>query len=139
MARLAAVAAGRRPVSSGGGREWLAAGRQWADWDPNAETRAEVQALCAAGDQAALGRLLGGRLGFGTAGLRAAMGAGASRTMRARAHTHIRRLPASGCLPAGQLQHGAVLGMRPRPLPSVGCPTIVHYAACGAYSWRGRR
>lgn len=56
--------------------QWLAAAQQWVDWDMNAGTRAEVQALLAARDVAQLRTLFNGRLEFGTAGLRAAMGPG---------------------------------------------------------------
>ena len=56
-----------------------------ADWiarDPDPQTRAELEALVAAGDAAALGERFGSRLAFGTAGLRGTMGAGPSRMNR---------------------------------------------------------
>ncbi|TYZ63927.1 hypothetical protein PybrP1_009500 [[Pythium] brassicae (nom. inval.)] len=55
---------------------WIAAAQQWVAWDMNAGTRAAVQALLDAGDVAQLRALFDGRLEFGTAGLRAAMGPG---------------------------------------------------------------
>ena len=56
-----------------------------ADWiarDPDPETRAELEALLAAGDREELARRFAGRLAFGTAGLRGAMGAGPARMNR---------------------------------------------------------
>lgn len=49
---------------------------QWLSWDPNAATRDEIAALVSAENWAQLDKLLGSRLQFGTAGLRARMGAG---------------------------------------------------------------
>ena len=43
-------------------------------WDPNEETRGEVQSLLEAGNFAQLNSILGSRLAFGTAGLRGPMG-----------------------------------------------------------------
>lgn len=51
---------------------------QWLKWDRNAATRAEIEGLVAKSDETTLKRLLGSRMEFGTAGLRAAMGAGNS-------------------------------------------------------------
>ena len=59
------------------------AARRWRDEDPDPETRAEVDALLAAGDEAALADRFGARLQFGTAGLRGEMGAGPNRMNRA--------------------------------------------------------
>uniref|UniRef100_A0A7S1MRS5 Phosphomannomutase-like protein n=1 Tax=Neobodo designis TaxID=312471 RepID=A0A7S1MRS5_NEODS len=60
--------------------EVTAAAQRWLAIDPDAKTRAEVEGLVAAGDEATLrARLLSGRMEFGTAGLRAAMGAGYDR------------------------------------------------------------
>ena len=59
--------------------------RRAADWiarDPDPETRAELEALLAAGDREELARRFAGRLAFGTAGLRGAMGAGPARMNR---------------------------------------------------------
>jgi hypothetical protein len=53
-----------------------AAAGQWAQWDPNATTRAEIASLLDAQNWAQLKKLLGTRMAFGTAGLRARMGAG---------------------------------------------------------------
>jgi phosphomannomutase len=61
----------------------VAAARRWRDEDPDPETRAEVDALVAAGDEAALADRFGARLQFGTAGLRGEMGAGPNRMNRA--------------------------------------------------------
>jgi phosphomannomutase len=61
----------------------VAAARAWRDEDPDAETQAEVDALLAAGDEAALADRFGARLQFGTAGLRGEMGAGPNRMNRA--------------------------------------------------------
>jgi phosphomannomutase len=56
-----------------------------ADWlarDPDPATRAALAALLDAGDDGALARLFDGRIGFGTAGLRAPMGPGPRRMNR---------------------------------------------------------
>ena len=58
--------------------DWAAKGRQWAAWDPNAETREEVLGLVEQGDSAGLEARLGSRLTFGTAGIRGPMGAGSA-------------------------------------------------------------
>ncbi len=54
----------------------LSAVRAWIARDPDPETRAELQALVAAGDAAALVERFSGRAAFGTAGIRARMEAG---------------------------------------------------------------
>ena len=54
----------------------------WRDADPDPETRAELEGLLAAGDTAALAERFEGSLAFGTAGIRAAMGAGPTRMNR---------------------------------------------------------
>lgn len=51
---------------------------QWLAWDRNEETRKEIQDLRDAKNEAKLQTLLGVRMAFGTAGLRARMGAGNS-------------------------------------------------------------
>jgi phosphomannomutase len=61
----------------------LAAGaRAWRDADPDPETRAELDQLLGRGDAAALAERFDGSLAFGTAGIRAAMGAGPMRMNR---------------------------------------------------------
>jgi phosphomannomutase len=60
------------PALAGRVREWIAA-------DPDAGTRAELQALLDAGDADALRSRFAGRLQFGTAGLRGALGGGPNR------------------------------------------------------------
>ncbi|MCC6433591.1 MAG: phospho-sugar mutase [Acidimicrobiales bacterium] len=59
-----------------------AAVRRWMVHDPDPVTRAELAALVEAGDWAELGRRFAGRLHFGTAGLRAELGAGPLRMNR---------------------------------------------------------
>jgi phosphomannomutase len=54
----------------------------WRDADPDPETRAELGELLAGGDAAALAERFAGTLTFGTAGLRAALGAGPARMNR---------------------------------------------------------
>jgi phosphomannomutase len=61
----------------------LDAARAWAAGDPDPATRAELEALVAAGDRAALAECMAGPLVFGTAGLRAKVGAGSARMNRA--------------------------------------------------------
>ncbi len=56
--------------------------RAWIGRDPDPETRAEIEALLASGDEAALAERFAGRLEFGTAGLRGRMGAGPARMNR---------------------------------------------------------
>lgn len=57
--------------------------RDWLAEDPDPDTRAELQALLDAGDEAAIADRFGARLQFGTAGLRGALGAGPNRMNRA--------------------------------------------------------
>ncbi len=57
--------------------------RQWAAHDPDAATARQVLDWVEAGDTAALEKAFAGPLAFGTAGLRAAVGAGESRMNRA--------------------------------------------------------
>ena len=54
----------------------------WRDADPDPETRAELDQLLANGDAGALAERFEGTLAFGTAGIRAAMGAGPMRMNR---------------------------------------------------------
>lgn len=58
--------------------ELQAAIDRWYAWDRNEVTVAEVRGLVEKGDSATLQKLFGSRMEFGTAGLRAAMGAGTS-------------------------------------------------------------
>jgi phosphomannomutase len=62
--------------------ELRAAVAAWLADDPDPETRAELQDLLAAGDEAALADRFRGRLEFGTAGLRGEVGAGPLRMNR---------------------------------------------------------
>ncbi|MBW2733908.1 MAG: phospho-sugar mutase [Deltaproteobacteria bacterium] len=55
---------------------------RWLARDPDAETRAELQALVKAEDHEEIQRRFAGRLAFGTAGLRAVVGAGPCRMNR---------------------------------------------------------
>jgi phosphomannomutase len=59
-----------------------AAARAWLADDPDPETRAELKALLEAGDTEALADRFRGQLEFGTAGLRAELGAGPMRMNR---------------------------------------------------------
>ncbi|XP_059187401.1 glucose 1,6-bisphosphate synthase [Centropristis striata] len=52
---------------------------QWLTWDKNLQTRAQVESLVAAGRVEDLRARLSSRMSFGTAGLRAPMGAGFNR------------------------------------------------------------
>ncbi|RNL62988.1 phospho-sugar mutase [Nocardioides marmoriginsengisoli] len=60
----------------------LTAARAWAAEDPDPQTRAELEALIAAGPSADLADRFAGTLEFGTAGLRGALGAGSNRMNR---------------------------------------------------------
>jgi hypothetical protein len=53
--------------------------KKYVDWDPNVETKQFVADAIAQGNTAELTTMFTGRLQFGTAGLRAAMGAGYNR------------------------------------------------------------
>ncbi|QMV86146.1 phospho-sugar mutase [Corynebacterium hindlerae] len=57
--------------------------RNWAAHDPDPETKAEILTLVDAGDEAELAQRFQGPLAFGTAGLRAKVGAGESRLNQA--------------------------------------------------------
>jgi phosphomannomutase len=57
--------------------------REWLAEDPDPDTRAELGALLAAADEAAIADRFRERLEFGTAGLRGALGAGPNRMNRA--------------------------------------------------------
>ena len=56
--------------------------QRWLHEDPDPDTRAELEALLAAGDEATINERFIAPLAFGTAGLRAAMGAGPARMNR---------------------------------------------------------
>ncbi|MBK9180493.1 MAG: phospho-sugar mutase [Acidimicrobiales bacterium] len=60
----------------------LARARAWLAADPDPETRAELAALLDAGDAAGLAERFAHGVGFGTAGLRAPLGAGPARMNR---------------------------------------------------------
>ena len=59
-----------------------AAASAWREADPDPETRAEVDRLLGTGAVAELAERFEGSLAFGTAGIRAAMGAGPMRMNR---------------------------------------------------------
>lgn len=59
------------------------AAREWAAGDPDPVTRAELEALVTSRDHAELAERMAGPLVFGTAGLRAKVGAGSARMNRA--------------------------------------------------------
>jgi phosphomannomutase len=60
----------------------LARARAWLAEDPDPDTRTELEALIAVDDRVALAERFAGRLEFGTAGLRGALGAGPMRMNR---------------------------------------------------------
>ena len=60
----------------------IARANNWLRQDPDPVTRAELQALINAADMTAIGDRFSGRLQFGTAGLRGALGAGPNRMNR---------------------------------------------------------
>ncbi|HMV67256.1 MAG TPA: phospho-sugar mutase, partial [Myxococcota bacterium] len=64
------------------GEELEGAVRAWIAEDPDPETRAEAERLLGAGEEAALADAFRGRLTFGTAGMRGAMGPGPNRMNR---------------------------------------------------------
>jgi phosphomannomutase len=70
-------------MSTLGDAEPFAAARAWAEADPDPVTRTELESLIAAGDRAAVVERMAGPLVFGTAGLRAPVGAGSARMNRA--------------------------------------------------------
>jgi phosphomannomutase len=65
--------------------ELLEAARVWMAGDPDPDTRSELEALVLAQDAEALAERMSASLTFGTAGLRAAVGAGSARMNRANA------------------------------------------------------
>ena len=60
----------------------IARARAWQSQDPDAETKAELEALILAGDEQGLADRFSQRLSFGTAGLRGELGAGPNRMNR---------------------------------------------------------
>jgi phosphomannomutase len=60
----------------------IAKARSWQSQDPDAETKAELEALILAGDEQGLAHRFSQRLSFGTAGLRGELGAGPNRMNR---------------------------------------------------------
>lgn len=60
----------------------IARAKSWQSQDPDAETKAELEALILAGDEQGLASRFGARLSFGTAGLRGELGAGPNRMNR---------------------------------------------------------
>ena len=71
--------------------------RAWLAEDPDPATRAELQALIDAGDHAELAVRFAGRLQFGTAGLRGALGAGPMRMNRVGGAARRRRVWCATC------------------------------------------
>lgn len=62
--------------------ELTSAAEAWLRQDPDPQTRAELEALLSAGDEAGLRLRFESRIGFGTAGLRGELGAGPNRMNR---------------------------------------------------------
>ena len=69
-------------MSTGPDDDLATRARAWRDADPDPSTRAELDRLLADGDSAELASRFEGALAFGTAGIRAAMGAGPMRMNR---------------------------------------------------------
>jgi phosphomannomutase len=90
--------AGHEHRTSGDATDGVEVVLAWLAEDPDPDTRAELQALLDAGDSAAIGERFSGRLEFGTAGLRGALGAGPMRMNRSVGAPRGRR---SGRLPQG--------------------------------------
>jgi phosphomannomutase len=63
--------------------EILEAARVWMAGDPDPETRKALQKLIDSGDMSGLEKAMGGRLTFGTAGIRGEVGTGSNRMNRA--------------------------------------------------------
>ena len=77
-----AQTAGAQPAGAQPAGGLAARARAWRDADPDPATRAELGRLLADGDTAALAARFEGSLAFGTAGIRAAEGAGPMRMNR---------------------------------------------------------
>ena len=129
------------------------AARRWLAEDPDPDTRAETEALLAAGDEAALVDRFGARLAFGTAGLRGELGAGPNRMNRAlvrRVAAGLGRYLGSGrrvvigydarhksdlfAVDSAAVLTGAGLAVMvlPRPLPTPVLAFAVRHLACDA-------
>jgi phosphomannomutase len=85
--------------------DWRARARAWSAVDPDPETREQLARMLDADDESVLAELFDGRLGFGTAGLRAPMGPGPRRMNRVVVQRATAGLMAN--LPAGA---GVVIG-----------------------------
>lgn len=113
---------------------WVEEGKRWCAWDPNEVTRAEVAALVAAADGAALRALLEERMVFGTSGLRASMGPGVV-SMNDLTVLQISQAMCAyvlaECGEARAREHGVVIGYDHRELPSgaLSSERFAHFAA----------
>ena len=82
----------------------------WIAGDPDADTRAELHALLAGRDEAALAERFGARLEFGTAGIRGALGAGPARMNRVVVRRVTAGLAARLLRDPGAAERGVVVG-----------------------------
>jgi len=105
------VTAGSVETASG----LAAAAAAWRDADPDPVTRAELDQLISGADTAALAARFEGSLAFGTAGIRAEIGAGPMRMNRlviGRVATGLARYPAGGATVEAVRAIAAVVGGR---------------------------
>lgn len=95
---------------------------QWLSWDQNPLTRAQIQTLLEQGQVSELRSRLGSRLKFGTAGLRARMGAGFNRINDLTVIQSTQGLCSylTGCVPELK-QRGVVIGFDTRAQTESGC------------------
>lgn len=142
-----------QPTDARADADHTAQARAWLAEDPDPDTRAELESLLRAGDDAAIADRFGARLQFGTAGLRGELGAGPNRMNRAlvrRAAAGLARYLGAGRRVVIGYDHrhkssefahdsaavlaaaGLTVKLLPRPLPTPVLAFAVKHFACDA-------
>uniref|UniRef100_A0A8C5F9L1 Phosphoglucomutase 2-like 1 n=1 Tax=Gadus morhua TaxID=8049 RepID=A0A8C5F9L1_GADMO len=114
---------------------------QWLSWDKNPQTRGQVEVLLEQGSSEELRRRFSSRMAFGTAGLRAPMGAGFSPTLTCRGFCRPTLTYRGFCRPTLTCRGFCrpTLTCRGFCRPTLTCrvfcrPTLMYGVLCNAYS-----